>query len=104
MEAAGASALDFDNSVQSGDYVAIPLNNPNTYPVDETLVTQQKSILVPGPNWLTTMNMSVGAGFYTSLCGPLPFAFGRVPPEQVLVYLVNLPLSASGTNSTGTAK
>ena len=105
MEANGASAVDFNNSViQPGDYVAIPLNNPNAYPVDGTLVIQQKSILVPGPNWLTTMNMQVGAGFYTSLCGPLPFAFGRVPPEQVLVYWVNRLPSASGTNSTGTSK
>ena len=29
----------------------------------------------------------IGAGFYASSWGPLPFAFGRVPPEIVSVYV-----------------
>jgi hypothetical protein len=28
----------------------------------------------------------VGAGFYSSVPGPLPFVFGQVPPEEVAVY------------------
>jgi len=33
----------------------------------------------------------VGAGFYASVWGPLPFAFGQVPPERVLVYVAGQP-------------
>jgi hypothetical protein len=34
------------------------------------------------------MNVQVAAGFYASLRGPLPFAFGKVPPESVLLYFL----------------
>jgi hypothetical protein len=30
----------------------------------------------------------MGAGFYTSATGALPFVFGRVPPERVDLYRV----------------
>ena len=39
-----------------------------------------------GPRWVTTINKDVGAGFYASVLAPLPFAFGNVPPERVIVY------------------
>jgi hypothetical protein len=40
----------------------------------------------PGPSLLATWNETMGAGFYASLWGPLPFVFGHVPPEGVSVY------------------
>jgi hypothetical protein len=46
------------------------------------------AIDVPLP-WLATMNLQVGAGFYADVFGPLPFAFGRVPPERFTVYKVS---------------
>ena len=97
IEKAGASALDFRNSrVQWGDYVAIPLNTPNCPLLDESLVTQQNSILVAGSSWLTTMDVRLGAGFYSSISGPLPFAFGKVPAAQVLVFSVTRPTGSIG--------
>jgi len=43
-------------------------------------------MVVPGPAFLTTFHGAVGAGFYSSFYGPLPFAFGPVPGEAVCVY------------------
>lgn len=40
---------------------------------------------VPISTWLTTMDSSLGAGFYLYRHGPLPFAFGKVPDEEYLV-------------------
>ena len=35
---------------------------------------------------MTTLNGQVGAGFYVSSWGPLPFSFVDVPPERVNIY------------------
>jgi hypothetical protein len=32
------------------------------------------------------LSREVGAGFYASVWGPLPFAFASVPPEKVTIY------------------
>jgi hypothetical protein len=34
------------------------------------------------------MSPRLGAGFYSDLYGPLPFAFGPAPPEVYRVYRV----------------
>ena len=49
-----------------------------------TRVTE--SFEVPTTSWISTMNLSVGAGFYSSVWGPLPFAFGPVQPETFLLF------------------
>jgi len=39
--------------------------------------------------FLATLSPRLGAGFYVDEWGPLPFAFGRVPPERyVLLEIV----------------
>jgi 4-amino-4-deoxy-L-arabinose transferase-like glycosyltransferase len=80
------------NSGQSqtnpGDLVAVPLNNSNVRRLNTPLARPWKALKISGPRWLSTNSEDVGAGFYASLWGPLPFAVGRVPPETVLVYVV----------------
>jgi hypothetical protein len=41
------------------------------------------------PLGLHTMNQFVGAGFYSTVYGPLPFAFSRTPAAVVLVYRID---------------
>jgi hypothetical protein len=92
LEALGALPLDMKDSVVApGERLAIPRNNSNLLPFDRFLPPSQEAIrrevlMVPGPAWLATCNGTVGAGFYASVWGPLPFVFGRVPPESVAVY------------------
>jgi hypothetical protein len=87
MEAFGASALDFAHSpLKTGDALAIPANNTNILPPKPEVIASQETLAVAGPRLLTTMNKTTGAGFYASVWGPLPFVFGRVPPEVVFVY------------------
>lgn len=98
MDALGASALDAEHTLlKRGDLVATPLNNANLSPLGPDLVVLREMITVPGPGWLTTMTGEVGAGFYASLRGPLPFAFGLIPPERVAVCVVDplIPPTAS---------
>jgi hypothetical protein len=90
LDALGAHALDVEHSLlQRGDLIATPQNNANFSPLGPDLVVLREQLSVTGPRWLTTMNGEVGAGFYASLRGPLPFAFGLVPPERVVVCSVD---------------
>jgi len=41
---------------------------------------------------LATMDEAVRAGFYSDGFGPLPYAFGRVPPDQYLIFELHGPL------------
>jgi hypothetical protein len=89
MEAQGASALDVKHSrLQAGDCLAVPANNTSLFTVNSEVLTLREvaAVTVPGPHWLTTWSAPAGAGFYASVQGPLPFAFGPVSPENVIVY------------------
>jgi 4-amino-4-deoxy-L-arabinose transferase-like glycosyltransferase len=100
MSAAGASALDFKRStLKPGDVLAVPSNNTNLLPLDPRQADLVEIYRVPGPWFVTTCNEKMGAGFYASVWGPLPFAFGRVPPENVSVYVLKPLLQAASPNS-----
>ncbi len=86
IEQLGAKAMSMSHPPQKGDLLAIPANNTNLILPDGKLSRFIETISVVGPQWLATLSGNVGAGFYTSMAGPLPFAFGPVPPEQVTVF------------------
>ena len=87
MEQNGATALDFKHPrLTQGDLVAVPSNNTNVRGMKEQFV-QLEIFSAPGLGGLTTMDASTGAGFYASLWGPLPFAFGTVPPQTVTIFV-----------------
>ena len=86
MEKHGATPLDLKHlQLSSGDYIAMPSDNSNVYPLKEPVV-ELKTFSVPVRSWFSTMNRQTGAGFYASLWGPLPFAVGAVPPQIVTVF------------------
>ena len=87
MEQSGASAINLANpALEPGDTFVVPANNANLHSPRLNISAPREIITVPKSRFLATMEGSVGAGFYASLTGPLPFAFGRVPPEQVVVF------------------
>jgi 4-amino-4-deoxy-L-arabinose transferase-like glycosyltransferase len=89
MEQLGATPLDFARSpLKRGDHFALPVNNTNLLPPKPEMAKALEIFSVPGPRLLATMNQASGAGFYASVWGPLPFAFGRVTPEQVCVFVL----------------
>ena len=95
MNAFGASALDLEHSeINAGDYMASPMNNVFVVPPDPQKVkaTMLDVFAIPGPYLLATLNETIGANFYASILGPLPFAFGHVPPERVFVVALK-PIS-----------
>lgn len=89
MEAFGAKAVDFDNTVmKQGDILVVPMNNSKIkFPQGDQFHLVGKRQLLPC-RWLGTMQFSLGAGFYTDQWGPLPFAFGAAKPEEYYLILV----------------
>jgi 4-amino-4-deoxy-L-arabinose transferase-like glycosyltransferase len=89
MEAFGAVAVDFKHpGLRPGEIMAMPAGNTSTRTPDARNTTLLEVVTASGPAWLTTWNPEVGAGFYAAANGPLPFAFGHVPPEKVFVYFL----------------
>ncbi|HEX4265117.1 MAG TPA: glycosyltransferase family 39 protein [Verrucomicrobiae bacterium] len=85
MEQDGATALDLQHlQLAQRDHIAMPSGNSNVYPLKEP-VTELETFSVPY-SFLTTMDKQSGAGFYASLWGPLPFAFGPGAVQSVTVF------------------
>jgi hypothetical protein len=96
MEAGGATEQDFKRPAQNpGDLIAVPHFNTDSFVLDTNRVWALGDLKVSGPCCLTTWNPEAGAGFYAAAFGPLPFAFGVVPPEAVSVFEVK-PTAAAG--------
>ena len=89
MQKLGAKPVDFEHFAPSpGDILVVPLHNTCTSEPPEDTVTRREVVGFPGPTGLTTFHAAVGAGFYSSFYGPLPFAFGQAPAEALYVYEV----------------
>jgi 4-amino-4-deoxy-L-arabinose transferase-like glycosyltransferase len=100
MEAGGARAIDLAHPASKpGDTFVVPANNAGLHSSRLDTRMARGIITAPKSPFLATMDKSVGAGFYASIDGPLPFAFGRVPLERTVVFDFNglLPAPASPT-------
>lgn len=89
MEAHNAKALDLENSRPAiGDVIVFPVNNTNLKPPPKDRIFPVLVFKFMPCRWLSTMNARFGAGFYSSIWGPLPFAFGRIPAEEYYIFAV----------------
>lgn len=81
-----AKAIDDGQSPRRGDFLAIPANNTNVGLPNSPEFHAWKTLSFDGPRGISTLSKQVGAGFYASVWGPLPFAFDSVSPEAVVVF------------------
>ena len=92
MQELGAKAVDFKHSRQlPGDILLLPQHNTDVSEPSPEIAFRRDTLSIPNPSWLATWQAAVGAGFYSSVVGPLPFGFGRVPPEIVYVFELKAP-------------
>jgi 4-amino-4-deoxy-L-arabinose transferase-like glycosyltransferase len=86
MQSLGFNPVDSDSfTFQDGDLVVIPENNSNAYSPQKDLIASRQLFEFDINPGAATMQRAMGAGFYTDLWGPLPYAFGSVPPERYVV-------------------
>ena len=91
MEQAGARPVDDQNfQTRAGDLVVEPEDNTEVAGLPRTQPFHVEKLLAfPNPTGASTMCWRLGAGFYSSSWGPLPFAFGPVPPERFAMVRVD---------------
>ena len=87
MEQLGALPVDGqDFQIRPGDFVAVPENNLRFAGFPPDMSFQKVAVLeLPNPSGAATLSWQLGAGFYSSYWGPLPFAFGPAPPERYFI-------------------
>jgi hypothetical protein len=85
--------------MKPGDLLVMNLKTSNPSSLPAAAVELVDDISVPALGFASTHSRQVGGGFYSSGFGPLPFAFGRVPPERFLVYRVHAPIRPATTSA-----
>jgi len=96
MESLGGVALDPDQvEATILDVVVVPRNNSNTE-IQLPASRPDNTVTIKMKTGVTTVGGQVGAGFYSSLWGPLPYAFAPVPDEKYELYSMKAMMSTSG--------
>ncbi len=90
MQLFGARPVEYDKfAFRTGDLVVTPENATSTFPIPPQFVAAQQILQIDPHAYAATMRL--GAGFYSSVWGPLPFTFGRVPSEPYLFVRLQQP-------------
>jgi 4-amino-4-deoxy-L-arabinose transferase-like glycosyltransferase len=83
LERAGAKSVRFNRSViEPGDWLLVPKNSPGVERPHPNSVVVVERLEYELPQLAAVMNYELGAGFYSSVWGPLPWSFGPVSPES----------------------
>jgi 4-amino-4-deoxy-L-arabinose transferase-like glycosyltransferase len=99
MQLNGARAIDMAAlALDPGDAVVTPFNNTNIYAFPPEAVEPVEDFAFPVCGWLSTLQAGIGADFYSSDVGPLPFAFGPVLPERYRVWRVKRSVHVQGSS------
>jgi 4-amino-4-deoxy-L-arabinose transferase-like glycosyltransferase len=94
MERHGGRRIDIgETHLEPGDIVITPTNNTLTSRFPEDHVRLLERVDFPAVSWVGIFSMPLAAGFYTSIWGALPYAFGPAPPETYRVQSVAKPLA-----------
>jgi hypothetical protein len=83
MQLQGARQLDVKAMAQQpGDAVCLAYNNTRVVGLPKNITGPTEHFQLPVHPWVSTMRQEAGGGFYASVFGPLPFAFGTIPDER----------------------
>ena len=91
MEKLGARPIDCERSVlQPGDIVIVPRVNYGFVPFALGSVGWLEPLIYRPVSWmnLSRDTWSSAAGFYSASWGPVPFALGRLPPQEFFLLKV----------------
>jgi Dolichyl-phosphate-mannose-protein mannosyltransferase len=92
MQKMGAHPFDLRHyQPHANDVIVIPENNTNQFDLRPDLIASQNILEEDMDSRISTMSQPMGAGFYTALWGPLPFAIGTVPAERYQTLTLRAP-------------
>jgi 4-amino-4-deoxy-L-arabinose transferase-like glycosyltransferase len=99
MQSYGAQPVDIHSfRFNPGLVIVIPENNTNVFGIPPGVPGSEQLVEIKTNPWIATMRPEVGAGFYFSGWGPLPFAFGAVPPERYHIVTLLPPSSQAAAS------
>ncbi len=82
MEQAGAKPLDKRAfAMTPGDHLISPTGNTNVSAPPAPPFVPAGKVTIAASGWISTMQIDLGAGFYSDGFGPLPFYFGPGTPQ-----------------------
>ena len=91
MHARGGLEFDTKNpESRPGEVMVIPHNNTDVFIYPREFLAPFLEMQFPACRWLATMHGQVGAGFYSAIWGPMPFAFGPVPFRRYQIARLRL--------------
>jgi hypothetical protein len=97
MQRTGARPIDVRRTtLMPGDVYLQPDNNTRTIGVAGGCAKLLATLEFQPISFVSTMRPQLAAGFYSDVWGPLPFAFGTVPPERYKVLLIEQPVTPRG--------
>jgi hypothetical protein len=86
MQSFGFQPVDFSAQfVRDGLLMVIPENNTNVHAIGMDMIGARQTLEFNVNVGVASMSIPLGAGFYSDLWGPLPFAIGSTPPERYAV-------------------
>lgn len=92
FEKSGATPFDLrSRRVVPGNTLIEPCNNSNVVPFPQSFGRFVETARYPSSRWLTVHSPAVGAGFYASTFGPLPWVLGSAPDELYDVLILQRP-------------
>jgi len=97
----GLKPIDVNGStLRPDDLILIPSNNSQVYALPAAAPRQIDAIELPVLPWISTMNERTGAGFYSDVWGPMPFAFGPAITRRASLCRAYTAFHASHSRST----
>jgi len=87
MEEGGARSVDYRrDEILRGDIIVEPVFNYGTWELDRGKLVLLEELVQERAGLVHTMDPSVGAGFYASNIGPMPFALGGTSSDAYRVW------------------
>jgi hypothetical protein len=91
MHARGGRELDAKTpQTRPGEVMVTPYNNTDVFFYSREFVVPFAELKFPACRWLATTQGQLGAGFYSGIWGPMPFAFGPTPLEKYEIARLRL--------------
>jgi hypothetical protein len=89
MEASGSKAINYIHTIlKSKDIIIVPNCNTNVKLPSEDSVFETGAFKYDQFPLAATMSDTLGADFYASGWGPLPYALGKAGSEDYFIYQV----------------
>lgn len=86
MQSFGFHPFDSDSyDYEGGNVLVLPENNSSVVGVPREFILSRQMLAFDVKAGVSTFQTTTGAGFYCDCWGPLPYAFGPVPPELYAV-------------------